>query len=328
MASSQDRTPIGDPRIRIVADDANNSLLILASQEDYDRVLKVIANLDISPNQVLIEATIAEVSLNDSLKFGVRWMFEGRNSKSIFSGAVDGSLNSVFPGFSYVLKGPQITLNALTNLAKVNVISSPSLMVLDNRQALLQIGDQVPTTTQTSAGTLVPGQPMINSVVYKDTGLILSITPRISDSGRVLLDIEQEVSSVSRTTSSNIDSPTIGRRRVKTTIMANNGEPITLGGMIQDKTTKASAQVPVLGNLPLIGNAFRDKTNQTEKTELIIMITPRVEQQLHDLLVHAGGETQRIRKFQPESTHGLALRRRGRRHGLGKHALRDQSRSL
>ena len=112
--------------------------------------------------------------------------------------------------------------------------------------------------------------------------MILSITPRISDAGRVLLDIEQEVSSVSRTTSSNIDSPTIGRRRVKTTIMANNGEPITLGGMIQDKTTKASAQVPVLGNLPLIGNAFRDKTNQTEKTELIIMITPRVVRNLQE----------------------------------------------
>ena len=276
IATSQDRNLQGEARIKIVADDANNSLLILASQEDYDRVLKVIANLDIAPNQVLIEATIAEVSLNDNLKYGVRWLFQGGNSSATFTGALDGAINSVFPGFSYVLKGPQVTLNALNNIAKVNVISSPSLMVLDNHQAVLQIGDQVPTTTQTSAGTVLPGQPVINSITYKDTGVVLSITPRISDSGRVLLDIEQEVSSVSRTTSSNIDSPTIGRRRVKTTVIANNGEPITLGGMIQDKVSRASAQIPVLGSIPLLGNAFRDKSNQTEKTELIIVITARV----------------------------------------------------
>jgi general secretion pathway protein D len=116
----------------------------------------------------------------------------------------------------------------------------------------------------------------VNSVTMQDTGVILSVTPRINESGRVQLEIEQEVSSVVKTTSSNIDSPTIQQRRVKTTVVVNDGEVLTLGGMIQDQSSKASTQVPLLGDIPGLGAAFSNKDNSVKKTELVILITPRV----------------------------------------------------
>lgn len=272
--------PAGQPRIKVVADASQNALLILASRDDYKRVARVIANLDVIPNQVLIEATIAEVTLNDDLKFGVRWFFQNQrgNQSATFSSAIDGALSSVFPGFSYVFRAAstQVTLNALNGVSRVNVLASPSLMVLDKKTATLQIGDQVPVTTQSAVSVLTPGAPVVNSVSYKDTGVILNITPRINEAGRVLLDIEQEVSSVQRTTTSGIDSPTFSRRRVRTTVIVNDGEGITLGGLIQDKTSRVATQVPVLGDIPLLGNAFKDKQDLVEKTELVIMLTPRV----------------------------------------------------
>jgi general secretion pathway protein D len=263
------------PRIRIVADEPNNSLLIFASSRDYRRIKRVVDNLDVVPNQVLIEATIAEVTLNDDLKFGVRWYFQNRRSSFTFTDAANGAVSSVFPGFSYALRAAnvQVTLDALNEITNVNVVSSPSLMVLDNRTATLQIGDQVPVATQ--SGVFTTGA-VVNTISFKDTGVILSVTPRINESGRVLLDIEQEVSSVARTTTSGIDSPTIRQRRVKTTVVVNDGEALALGGLIQDQARQGSEQIPVLGDLPIIGNIFRQKTDGVVKTELLIMITPRV----------------------------------------------------
>jgi len=266
-----------EPRIRIVADDANNSLIIVATPDDYKRISRVLETLDIASNQVLIEATIAEVSLNDSLEFGLRWYFQKQQSAATFTTDASGAISSVFPGFSYALKAAnaQVTLNALNKITDVNVISSPSLVVRDNKTAVLQVGDQVPIATQSAVSTLTTGS-IVNSVNYKDTGVILSVTPRVNQNGRVLLDIEQEVSSVSQTTSSSIDSPTIQQRRVKTTVVVNDSETLALGGLIQDNKTVIKNQVPVAGDIPLVGNLFKEKNNIITKTELIILITPRV----------------------------------------------------
>jgi general secretion pathway protein D len=276
----------GQPRIKIVADPAQNALLILASVPDYRRVEQVIRSLDVIPNQVLIEATIAEVTLNDDMRFGLRWFLQNKagNRSVALSELINGAVGSAFPGFSFVAKvaGGQVTLNALNEIGRVNVLASPSLMVVDRKTATLQIGDQVPITTQTAQSVLTPGAPIVNSIAYRDTGVVLNITPRINESGRVLLDIEQEVSSVQQTTSSRIDSPTFGRRRVKTTVVVSNGEGITLGGLIQDRSAQVDTQVPVLGDIPIFGNAFKDKQNLVEKTELVIILTPRVVRDLNE----------------------------------------------
>ena len=260
-------------------DEAKNSVIVLAAPDDYKRLLGMIHSLDQLPNQVLIEAVIAEVTLNDELRFGVRWFLQKNAANSAtFTNDPMGAIGAVFPGFNYIVKAAnsQITLDALAKISQVNVISSPSLTVLDNKTATLQVGDQVPISTQTSTGVQVAGAPVINSVAYRDTGVILGITPHINESGRVILDIEQEVSSVSQTTSSNIDSPTIQQRKVKTTVVLNDNEALALGGLIQNKRTIAKDQVPLLGDLPLVGNAFKSKDDTSVKTELVILIVPRV----------------------------------------------------
>jgi general secretion pathway protein D len=272
------------PRVKIVADDAKNAILIEATQADYRRVLQVISRLDQIANQVLIEATIAEVTLNDDLKFGVRWFMQKKNAGYTFSDAASGAVSSVFPGFSYALTAANVaaTLDALNQITNVNIVSSPSLTVMDNKPAVLQIGDQVPITTQSASGVLTPGAPIVNSVSYKDTGVILSITPRINESGRVLLDIEQEVSSVAQTTSSNIDSPTIRQRKIKTSVVVNDSDALVLGGMIQDSKTVGRTQIPLLGDIPILGNAANSKDNSIVKTELIILIRPHVIRDLDE----------------------------------------------
>jgi general secretion pathway protein D len=271
-------------RVKIVADEAKNAILIEATKVDYQRVLQVIGKLDVMPNQVLIEATIAEVTLNDELKFGVRWFMQNKNAGYSFTDAASGAVSSVFPGFSYALTAANVaaTLNALNTITDVNIVSSPSLTVMDNKAAVLQIGDQVPITTQSATSVLTTGAPIVNSVSYKDTGVILSITPRINESGRVLLDIEQEVSSVAQTTSSTIDSPTIRQRKIKTSVVVNDGDALVLGGMIQESKSVGRSQVPILGDIPFFGNAASSKDNSIGKTELVILIKPHVIRDLNE----------------------------------------------
>jgi general secretion pathway protein D len=273
-----------EARIKLATDEAKNALLIEASPADYRRVMRVIGSLDVVPNQVLLEATIAEISLTDEIKFGLRWFLQAHSSSFTFSDAASGSVSSVFPGFSYAVATANIaaSLNALNAITDVNVVSSPSLTVLDNKTAFLQIGDQVPITTQSAISVLGTGAPIVNSVSYRDTGVILSMTPRINESGRVLLDIEQEVSSVAQTTSSGIDSPTIRQRRVRTQVLVNNGEALVLGGMIQDNKNVGRTQIPILGDIPVVGNVFKQKDNQIGKTELVIIVTPHVIRDLNE----------------------------------------------
>jgi general secretion pathway protein D len=269
----------GEARVKIAADEAKNAILIEATPADYRRIMRVIGSLDAVASQVMIEATIAEISLTDDLKFGVRWFLNGKSGQNYtFTDDPGGAVASVFPGFSYALAAANVnaTLNALNQITKVNIISSPSLTVMDNRTAQLQIGDQVPITTQSAVSVLTTGAPIVNSVSYKDTGVILSMTPRINQSGRVLLDIEQEVSSVASTTSSSIDSPTIRQRRIRTSVVVNDGEALALGGMIQDSRTVTRTQIPIVGDIPAIGNLFSRKDNQVGKTELLVIITPHV----------------------------------------------------
>ena len=270
---------VDEPPLRIVADETKNSLLIMANDRDYQRVLRVIQGLDVVASQVLIEAVIAEVTLNDQLQYGVQWQLtKGGTPTASFSNAVTGGVAAAFPGFNYAVNAANIasTLSALNALTHVNVISTPSLMVLDNKTARLQIGDQVPITTQTATSTVTANTAIVNSITMQDTGVILSVTPRINESGRVQLEIEQEVSAVVKTTTSNINSPTIQQRRVKTTVVVNDGEVLALGGMIQEQATKTSNQVPLLGDIPGLGAVFSNRNNEVKKTELIILITPRV----------------------------------------------------
>jgi general secretion pathway protein D len=264
--------------VRVVSDDSNNSLLIFATDKEYKRILSVLQQVDNQPNQVLLEAVIAEVTLDDELKFGVKWLLGGGDSQATFQGIPTSAESAAFAGFSYFLRANDIafTLKALSSVTDVRVLSSPSLVVLDNKTATLQVGDQVPIITQRAQSTVGGSSPIVNNVELKDTGVILTVTPRVNDAGRVILDIGQEVSSVVATTTSGIDSPTIRQRKIKTSVVVQDGQALALGGLIQERELTGKSKVPVLGDLPLLGNAFRQKTNNIGRTELIIFIRPRV----------------------------------------------------
>ena len=161
-------------------------------------------------------------------------------------------------------------------MTNVNVVSSPSLMVLDNKKAVLQIGDEVPVATQSAVSVMTPDAPIVNAITFRNTGVILSITPRVSDDGRILLDIDQEVSDAKATTSSTIDSPTIQQRRIKTTVAVDDGGSDRSGRPDAGPGHAHTQQVPLIGDIPLLGNAFKNKDDEIKRTELLIAITPHV----------------------------------------------------
>lgn len=264
--------------ISIVADEPNNSLVITATKSEYKRVSNILRSIDIAGNQVMIEATIAEVTLTDELKYGVRWFFQKGGNSFGLSDIQSSAISTAFPGFSYFLNvaNIKVAINALSTITDVNVVSSPTLMVVENKRAVLQVGDEVPIVTQSAVSTSSENAPLVNTVSFRNTGVILGITPRVSDSGNVVLDIEQEVSDVIKTTTSTIDSPTIQQRRIKTTVNVQDGQSIVLAGLIQDRASRDRGQVPILGNIPYVGNLFKQKDDSIKRTELVIAITPQV----------------------------------------------------
>ncbi|MEM9030167.1 MAG: type II secretion system secretin GspD [Pseudomonadota bacterium] len=279
---SASTTPIGTADrsggMKVVPDDTNNTLFVYAPRRDHDRIRRILERLDALPAQVLLEAIIAEVTLTDDLRYGVKWFFSKGKHEVTFTSAVSGIVNSSFPGFSYFFEAANsaVVLDALAEITKVHIVSSPSLMVLNNRKAILQIGDEVPIVTQTAQSVTDPDAPIVNSITQRDTGVILAVTPQIGRDGKIMLEIEQEVSNVTETTTSGIDSPTIRQRKVKTTVVVQDGQALALGGIIQTNKTVSKGQVPVLGNIPIVGSAFRNKDDLKDRTELVIFIRPIV----------------------------------------------------
>ena len=263
----------------ITADEVNNALLIVATPSEYEVIDAALKELDVLPLQVLIEAAITEVTLTNDLRFGVQWLFNNDTNKLALSAANNGAVAPSFPGFSYLYtSGQRITavLSALEGLTHVDVLSSPKLMVLNNQTALLQVGDQVPIATQSAVSTVTANAPVVNSIEYRDTGVILTVTPRVNASGLVLMDISQEVSNVSNTTTSNLDSPTISQRKIGSTVAIQDGQTIALGGLITDNRNIGKSGVPFLQSIPVLGHLFSQDTNNDTRTELLVLITPRV----------------------------------------------------
>lgn len=268
----------GPIQARIVADDRSNSLIAYATPGEQRQIAKLIQRLDDVADQVLIEATIAEVTLTDDLQFGLRHFFTKGNFAANFSALAVAGTDALLPGFNAVFTGDKLSsaLDALASITTIRVVSTPSLLVLDNHQAVLNVGDQVPVVTQSAVSITDPGAPIVNTVEQRDTGTILTITPRVSSSGRVILDIRQEVSDVVATDTSGIDSPTIRERIISTTVAVDSGQGIALGGLIREARTRSQDQVPLLGDLPVVGAAFRSTFDSDERTELLVLIQPSV----------------------------------------------------
>jgi general secretion pathway protein D len=271
--------------LRIIADDTTNSLVIWANKAEFALIQDAMKKLDIVPMQVRIEAVIAEVTLTDDLRYGVQYLFQGKHGGSVLTNASAVSVASTVPGFSAFVTGSNINaiLDLLQSVTTVHVISSPQLMVLNNQTAVIQVGDQVPISTQSAVSTVTAGAPVVNSIEMKDTGVIMKVTPRVNASGMVLMDISQEVSDVTTTTTSQIDSPTIQERKIASSVAVRDGETIALGGMIKDSVTDDKNGIPLLEDIPYAGNLFSYTTKDRTRTELIALITPRVVRNDNDV---------------------------------------------
>lgn len=264
--------------VRIVADQDNNSLLVRATQADYRAIEAAIGRLDLVPPLVLIEVTIAEIALRDGLKFGIEWFLKEKQSSFSFSSLENGRILSQFPGFSYFFAAQDIAavLNAMSEVTDVRVVSSPRVMVRDSKTATLQIGDQVPVITSTSQSTLTSEAPVIQTVQYFDTGVILKVSPQVNGGGLVTMDVTQEVSNVAAQSTDGIQSPTIQQRKITSAIAVQSGEAVVLGGLMREARSKSGTAVPLVSKVPGIGELFKTHDNDQDRTELLVVITPRV----------------------------------------------------
>jgi general secretion pathway protein D len=272
--------PPPDTGVRIEADEAHNALLISANAKDYELIRQVLAGIDVPPLQVLIEVTVAEVVLNDNLNYGVEYFINSGKTNTLLTTSNVAAIAPVVPGFnlSWVAGNftPRAILDLLSKVTQTKVISTPRLLVLSNQTARLQVGDVVPIITQSAASTVTSNPLVLNNVTYKETGVVLEVTPRVNSGGYVTMDVNQSVSNVVPTSTSQIDSPTFQQRRLTSTISVKTGETILLGGLIQQSDSRQSQGVPVLNEIPGLGALFGSHTNGAGRTELIMLMTPRV----------------------------------------------------
>ncbi len=270
----------GEDGVRISVNKDANTLLIFASQSRWLQMQKILAEIDRPAGQVMIEASILEVTLNTDLQFGVDWQTLGASGKLTASSIYNegGAVAPTYPGFSitYLTGDIKAAINALGSKTDVEVVSAPKIVTLDNKSATLQVGDQVPVVTQSSQNTSSDNPALINTVDYRNTGVILNVTPRITGDNRIVLEVAQEVSSVARTVTSGIDSPTIQQRKLESTLAIADGAVVALGGMISRTRTRNEAGVPGLRNVPGIGALFKSQSRDESRTELIVLLTARI----------------------------------------------------
>jgi general secretion pathway protein D len=296
---SMDVADVGK-NVRIIADERNNALIVVATKQEYEVIARVIKQLDVTPLQVLIDATIVEVTLSDNLQYGIQWFFKNSLPGDHTGRAVltenlqDLALAVASGGFSYSIvnnaNDVRFVLNALAEDQKINVIASPSLMVLDNQEATINVGDQVPIATSQSTNTSsanvgIGGDTsaiVTNQIQLINTGVTLKVKPRVNAGGLVIMDIEQEANVPVETTTSGLDSPTIQQRKIESSIAVQSGETIVLGGLIQDRRNHRRDGVPFFSKIPYIGALFGSTQKELNRTELVVLITPRVVQHEQD----------------------------------------------
>jgi general secretion pathway protein D len=290
--------------VRITPDVVNNWLLIYADQSNYKIIKATVQQIDQPSLQVAIDATIAEVTLTNDLSYGVQFFLTSKNlglkpdqgsilntqataapstttttntATNIATTVTSAFINRAFPGFNFLVGSeaqPSAILDALHTVTSVKVLSNPSLVVINNQVATLQVGDVVPVSTG-SATVLTTSNTVVNTIDYRNTGIILRVSPRINVNGNVRLDIEQEISNVSPQTATSL-TPTVSERRVKSSISVANGQTVLLAGLISEQQNGTRAGIPLLDEIRFLGDAFSHQDKTGKRTELIIFIRPQI----------------------------------------------------
>jgi general secretion pathway protein D len=274
--------------VRVIADKDTNSLLILATPGDYEVIEGALRKLDVVRRQVLVEVTLAEVTLTDDLQFGIDWFIKARNRTS-------GTLNTMgalpttvaraitdvpafAPGMQLInLTGDQVraVLRTFGGEGRAQILASPQIMVLDNEKAEVKVGNRISVQTQAQTGVST-GTGVLNSYQYLETGILLAVTPRINSGGLVTLEVNQEVSEPTSAGTAVNPNPDVATRNAKTSVVVASGESIVLAGLIRENRRRQSDGLPLLSKIPLIGAAFGTQTFNRERTELVLIITPKI----------------------------------------------------
>lgn len=269
----------------IIADEDNNALLVMASPQDYRGIEAVIRQLDVPPRQVLIDATIVEVTLSNSLDYGVRWFLKGNNYNLGFNAPVpqvaagEGLALAIFSSDG----DARMFIDILESQTEVKFLSAPQVMVLDNQTANIRVGDQIPVTVRSSQSTVDPDAPIVSEVQFRDTGTLLSVTPRINAGGQVTMNISQEVSLPgSEPAIGGGGNVAISQRTIDSSVIVQSGETVVLGGLILETHNEGRSGIPLLMDIPWLGYLFSTTSEDVFRTELIVMITPQVVENAND----------------------------------------------
>ena len=315
--SAVSRVELGG-NLRVVADELNNAILVYGTPAEFERVEAALRRLDTPVIQVLIEASIVEVTLTDDMKYGIQWTFsDNRRNGDVGTGVLStlggGALGGPAAGFSYTLRTSALgdiraVLNAVADKSKVRVISSPSLMVLDNHTATINVGNQQPIQ---SGQTLTNGGNVSTSIQYKDTGVALSVLPTVNAGDMVTMQISQAVTDVGPQDIATGQRSFL-QRQISSKVAVRSGETLVLGGLIRDNQTDGSTGIPLLHEIPVFGALFGQKSKGGDRTELLVIITPRVVRSDQDARDISGDLRLRMKDF----TRGLSDLGRGPRAGL------------
>ncbi|WP_426538201.1 type II secretion system secretin GspD [Bradyrhizobium sp. McL0615] len=272
--------------LRISADAGNNSIVVYSNQEDYRVVERALRDIDRPLMQVAIDATVAEVTLTDDLQFGVQAFLTskdvglGKNNGavSLLSAGQDVAqgalLQKVAPGLNLLLGSasqPRVILNALSTITDVKVLSSPSIVALDNQPALLQVGDEVPITTSSAAVLTNAATPIVNTITMRNTGVILKVLPHVHANGSVQLEVDQEISNIVNADKQTL-TPTIAQRRVHSTVSVTSGQTVLLAGLISERSQETKSGIPGLREIKFLGDVFGNTSNTKTRSEIIIFI--------------------------------------------------------
>lgn len=301
--TSDKKKPIISKNVSIVADKASNSLVIIAEPKEFQALMPIIRKLDSPRKQVFVEAAIIEVSSDKTFNLGVNWQAAGKigHSDGVFYNSIGqgygiigtdmDQLQAAIPAsssglsfgllsFPFTYKGEEFfSLSSFITASQqdnaVHIISTPQLMTMENEEAKVVIAENRPFVTKQE--TTDSGNDYTN-YEYKDVGVTLKVTPLINELGWIKLNIYQEVSRIDPNVDFNTTTPITRKRTAETTVTVKDGQTVVIAGLMENKTSNNKTKVPLLGDIPILGNLFKTTTDQKEKTNLLVFITPHIVQ--------------------------------------------------
>ena len=274
--STQRRSGVGGDDIRLIVDEKANVLVFYASGQRYRSIMPLLKKIDVMPKQVMLDITIAEVSLKDEFKYGVEWALNRGEvtltTQGAFGATGVGGIGLLVDGS----EGP-LTANMLSTNSLVNVLSQPTLMVRDGVSASINVGSQISVVGQTTQDP-INGERQTTTSVYRNTGVTVTVTPTVNAAGIVVMEVDQNISNSVPGTNGAGGNPDIFERSIKTEVVASSGQTVMLGGLISENLSAGGSGTPGLSKIPIIGHLFQAESQSKDRTELIMLITPRVIQ--------------------------------------------------